>query len=177
MRQKRVRRTLWVDGAWEGHGTIGAVLHYPVGTFCWGCQVPQDIEQAWATGGSSHLVYHAEIFAIWVSLTTFAGILRNTALLIWEDNEGARFSLTSGSTINLTAALQIHQIWALLAKLDILPWVARVPSASNPADAPSRLQFHDASRLNWTRVQPILPDLSDVTADAATLQRHLQMSE
>ena len=90
---------------------------------------------------------------------------------------GAPYSLTSGSTVNQTATLQIHQIWALLAKLDILPWAARVPSASNPADAPSRLDFTTASRLNWTRVKPVLPELSDVTAEAPTLLRRLQVSE
>ena len=132
-----------MDGAWQNStATIGAVLHTPVGVFTWGTTVPDNIVHSWAQAGQTHLVFPAELYAVWVALTTFAGMLKGTALVIFEDNEAARFSLTSGATRNSAAALLVHYVWKAFQELDVLPWVARVPSAANPADAPSRLDFN-----------------------------------
>ena len=166
--EARLRCTLWVDGAWRADvGTIGAVLQTPVGVFCWGGTVPQAVADSWRAIGQTHLVYPAELYAVWVSLETFAGLIRGCALLIFEDNKGARHSLMSGSAANPAAALQIHHVWASLARSDILPWVARVPSACNPADAPSRLDFSLARKLRWTQVPPVHPPFA-VAAQTAT---------
>ena len=148
---------------------MGGVLCTPAGTFCWGQHVPNHIAQVWSAGGSTHLVFHAELFAIWVSLITFRRLLQDTDLVIWEDNEGARHSLTSGSTSDHTAGIMIHQIWSLIADLDLLPWVARVPSKSNPADGPSRLDFSLASTLDWHIIPATLPPLSELQASCQSL--------
>ena len=121
-------------------------------------------------------MFPAEVFAVWASLTTFGSMLQGTVLLVWECNDGARFSLTPGSTTNQTAAIIIHQIWVLLSDLDVLPWVARVPSASNPADAPSRLNFDLAKRLGWRRVEPKHPPHSVAAQSATELALQLRRS-
>ena len=114
-------------------------------------------------------MFHAELFAIWVSLVTFRRLLQHTDIVIWEDNEGARHTVTSGSTTDHTAGIMIHQIWSLIANLDLLPWVARVPSSSNPADGPSRLDFSLAHKLDWHIIPATLPPLSDLQASCKSL--------
>ena len=148
-------------------------MHTPVGTFTWGTTVPKNIAASWAQAGQTHLVFPAELYAVWVALHTFAKLLQGTALLIFEDNEAARHSLTSGATANAAAALLVHYVWREFHNLDVLPWISRVPSSSNPADAPSRLQFNQGRALGWTKIPAKLPDCSVLPKNAPALASQL----
>lgn len=83
-----------------------------------------------------------ESLASLVSMKLWAHQLASSKLLLYIDNEGARFALIKG----YSKSLRVSQIAALVTlQLDnhcILPWFGRVPSSSNIADFPSRLMDH-----------------------------------
>ena len=57
------------------------------------------------------------------------------------DNEAARAALVNGSSRNAQSARIVHETWKEAARSGSSPWFARVPSAANPADGPSRGDF------------------------------------
>ena len=79
-----------------------------------------------------------EILTVALSLLLWGESLSSTQLMIYVDNEGAKFSLIKGCS----DARPITAICALTAttldKFVILPWYIRVPSSSNIADFLSR---------------------------------------
>ena len=88
--------------------------------------------------GRETAIGELEILAVAMSLFVWHQRLRSTQLVVYIDNEGAKFSLIKG----YSSALAVTAICALTATfLDahcILPWYSCVPSASNLADYPSR---------------------------------------
>ena len=42
--------------------------------------IPSQVAKVWAAGGSPHLVFHAELFTVWVSLVTFQKLPHSTDL-------------------------------------------------------------------------------------------------
>ena len=101
-------------------------------------------------------------------------MLKGTAPVVFEDNEAARFSLTSGATRNSAAALLVHYVWKAFQELDVLPWVALVPSAANPADAPSRLVFNPGRAQGWRKVTPQHPHKAVLATTPAALAAQLR---
>ena len=79
-----------------------------------------------------------ETLSVSMSILLWGDRLHSSQLVIYIDNEGARFSLIKG----YSDSRPITAICALAAvALDrhvILPWYSRVPSSSNLADFPSR---------------------------------------
>ena len=59
-------------------------------------------------------------------------------LLLFMDNDAAAQALINGSARDRTALLLIKLFWNHIASFHLCVWIERVPSASNPADAPSR---------------------------------------
>ena len=74
--------------------------------------------------------------------------ISSSKLLIFIDNEGARFSLIKGypkaAAITHTCALASNA----LDSYCIMPWYSRVPALSNLADLPSRDVSHELLTLD-----------------------------
>ena len=69
----------------------------------------------------------------------WADRLRKTESVSYIDNEGARFSLIKGYCDSIAITRVGHHAAELFERGNMLVWHARVPSASNIADKPSRL--------------------------------------
>ncbi len=63
------------------------------------------------------------------------------------DNEAARVSLIKGSSSNVHSDRLVWIFHDFDVECQSHVWFARVPSVSNPADAPSRLDFQENERL------------------------------
>ena len=96
--------------------------------------------QDWLKAGSKHPVYQAELLPVVAAICTWRAVLRDRELLRFIDNEAARHALVKGYSPILSAAKLLGEAWLAIAEVGTAVWVARVPSGSNPADAPSRLQ-------------------------------------
>ena len=62
-------------------------------------------------------------------------------VLIFIDNDGARHSWIRGGADSIHALRMIHKGALREANLEVKPYFCRVPTASNVADGPSRLDF------------------------------------
>ena len=81
--------------------------------------------------------------------------LRGQALLTFVDNDSARHALVSGYS-PVTSSCELLSASAQLdAELRLAQWVARVPTSSNIADAPSRLDVGEMRRIG--AVQRAIP--------------------
>jgi hypothetical protein len=71
------------------------------------------------------------------------------------DNNSARFGLVRGYSPVLDSARLIGESWLCDARLGAASWYARVPTAANIADGPSRLDFAALRRIPGSRYCPI----------------------
>ena len=62
-------------------------------------------------------------------------------VFVFIDNEAARQTLISHSSASRSMQAVLLPIAMKLAQMSAFMWFSRVPSLSNPADAPSRLIF------------------------------------
>jgi hypothetical protein len=71
------------------------------------------------------------------------------------DNDSARFGLINGYSPVMSSAKLINESWLEDARLSASSWFARVPTASNVADAPSRLDFEELMRIPGSTFYPV----------------------
>ena len=62
-------------------------------------------------------------------------------VVFWQDQDAARQGLTKGYSPSEHSAVLIDLASQHMSVLQVHPWFSRVQSASNPADAPSRLDL------------------------------------
>ena len=103
-----------------------------------GGEVPQRILCKWVAGGAKHVIAQAELLPALVSRHLFRRALSERPVLCFIDNESARSGLIKGSSRNEDSAEIIEEFVSLDMVAHAAFWFARVPSASNLADDPSR---------------------------------------
>ncbi len=94
-------------------------------------------------GGSRQVAGQAELLPVLLAKWVLSGELRSRPVLIFVDNDPARYGLASGSSPAECSAELLSASAAADCELGLFPWVARVPSWSNIADVPSRLNFDE----------------------------------
>ena len=121
-------------------------------------------------GGRQNIIGELETLTVAMSLLLWGDIVSSSQLMIYIDNEGAKFSLIRG----YSDSLAITSICALTAtaldKFFILPWFSRVPSSSNLADFPSRDVPHrflrNSSRVPKAEVTKIFEESLEFVGQA-----------
>ena len=98
-----------------------------------------------ATFGS-HCILHLEILPILMALHLWPDLLSGTAIFFHVDNEAALHSLV----YNHTADQLVQHFLRLEQRMTFDPWIHRVPTEVNVADAPSR---GDESQLLFLKSQ------------------------
>ena len=101
----------------------------------WRAQVPTSLVNKWLADGVQHPIMQCELLAAAVSLAVWGPVLSSSHLTLWIDNDAARRSIVASQAYPQSNWLIVQG--CLCAEVDYI-WVARVPSVSNPADAPSR---------------------------------------
>ena len=158
---------LFFDGACEpgpGGGlpltSIGGVLFGPDGTAhsCFGRQVPEDVVTAWSANGRQQLVFEAEVLPYAIGLCLWEEELSGRLGLVFFDNEGSRHCWIAGTADSVHARRIIHGGTLHEAKIFFTPFFCRVPTHSNIADGPSRLDFSLCRKLG-ARVLDVSDDL------------------
>lgn len=141
---------VFTDGACEAGGaSSGAALFERPGCppSFFRMRDPPEVIAEWAAGGEPHAIAQAELLPVLVARLTWADRLRNRFVVYYIDNESVREALVRGWTGALASrALLLQCAWADVA-LSAVSWYARVPSPSNPADGPSRLE--DPAMPEW----------------------------
>ena len=142
---------LFIDVACEPADTTGDTMTTSVGAILidaqgqgmqfFGLQLPDEIVEEWACGGRRQLVFEAEVLPYLLALACWSKLMEKRQVLIFVDNDGARHSWIKGSADSVHAMRMIHKGTLLEAQLEVQPYFCRVPTMSNIADGPSRLDF------------------------------------
>ena len=152
---------VFIDGACEATVSIGGVLIDPVGECqCFGAVLGPEVVDAWKSKTDQvQVIGQAEIFPALVARLTWALRLRNRRVIYFIDNEAARLGLIKAYSPVLASLRLIVQCLEWDFKNASSPWYARVPTACNPADGPSRMNLETVpKRLRPNVVRPIFPN-------------------
>ena len=80
------------------------------------------------------IIFEAELLALVLAFSVWRRYLPASALVCFVDNNSARDVAISGSGRNMVASSLVEFMLKLEMALNITPWYARVPTASNVAD-------------------------------------------
>jgi hypothetical protein len=88
-----------------------------------------------------------ELLSIALGVSTFGHLLRDRRVRIWSDNVGAKNGFRAGAAHATDHNLIIHALWLHAMKNCYGVWIARVASAENLADLPSRESYRVLEEL------------------------------
>ena len=147
---------IFSDGACEGEdrkrGSIGAILVDPEGNIFryFSEVVPEKLMDRFLEQ-TQHPIFELELLPVWCALYTWSGFLQNSQAVFYLDNEGAKAALINGATSTENGRLIIQQFVLRELQIQMRVWFSRVPTSSNLADAPSRLECEELDSLGVTR--------------------------
>ncbi|CAE7244581.1 unnamed protein product [Symbiodinium sp. CCMP2592] len=147
---------LFTDGALEddnldhGPATVGAVMFKPnePNVHAFGCEVPANVLSHWRSDGKKHVIGLVELYGAILALRHWRKHLDGSRVILFVDNWPALDTLVKGDA---SVAIWREILMILENPQEASPcylWIARVPSASNIADAPSRGSLAELS--HWS---------------------------
>ena len=151
---------LFTDGAYErGIVTVGAVLFSDQlrRSQYWGVRVPEEVAAHWKElihGGQ--VIGQAELLRSALARETWATALRGASAVQYLDNSSAEMALVKGYSPSPASAPLVSRVADADVRLGVRSWFGRVPSLSNPADAPSRLDFASREAEGWELCPPVV---------------------
>ena len=112
---------------------------------CGGGQVPDSVISSWKTAVGGHIICQIELYTVVLIRHQLAEWLNNRRSLFFIDNDAARFAIIKGRSPSESMCILAHLFHELDETAPTYWRIARVPSFSNPADAPSRGKGQEAS--------------------------------
>ena len=103
-----------------------------------GSMVPKVIVDEWKAGGIQQVITQAEVYPVLLAKELFGATWKGRRVLSFIDNDAARHALVKGKSANAASDRILHQFWEFAAEHEMMIWIERVPTKSNPADGPSR---------------------------------------
>ena len=104
--------------------------------------VPAARFDAWFLQGRKNLIGEFETLTVAIALRLWGKWVTSSQVMIYIDNEGAKFALIRGYSDSAAISLICQFVALQLDDKCVLPWYSRVPSVSNLADYPSRKIKH-----------------------------------
>ena len=148
---RRADLVLFTDGSYPD-GSVGSPLEPWIGGALFqrgkrpaqfGCRVDSDLLTQWIPRKSQ--IVMVELLAVVVALATFKDRLQRAWILLFVD-QGA---LVKGYSAKEDLCELVGVFWRLALESKICIYVDRVPTDSNPADAPSRDKMGVGTALGW----------------------------
>jgi len=160
---------LFTDGSCDPDATspigikaaYGAVMYDPedgaIETF--GQEIGEDLLRLIsADGNKKQVVGQSELIPCHAAQTIWKDRLKSRRVVLYIDNEAARYGLIKGTSPTRDSAWLINEYWTTEAKNETSSWIERVPSASNCSDGPSRGRFDILSSTSQRIRRIHLPD-------------------
>ena len=136
---------IYVDASFEpeGHSGLGGVVFGPGGqALAWfGHQLDHAHLDQLLRGRDrvrETIIFELEALALAISLKVFGAFVERKGAVVFTDNDGVLGSFIRGHSDNEVCARLIDFFGQCEEELENTCWLDRVPSASNPSDAPSR---------------------------------------
>ena len=139
---------LYTDGAFEDSVGTWGVTAWDVTTgrmeIFWGT-VPQVLIDFWMKHAGTQVICEVEMYAQICYRWVKRHYIHRKLGISFIDNESCRFSLIKGSSPSPCMRPLINMVSIIESVFPFHSWHERVPSASNPADLPSRGPWLEAS--------------------------------
>ena len=146
----------WHDAAGASRWVAGVVR--VEGRFLWTrIKTPQHIWDQLEPRKDSQIGFQ-ELLGLVLLVGTFSNFLRGSLWISFGDNDGITHAMAKGGGHNDECNMAIGKIWLQVAELNADLHVARVESAANIADGPTRDDFKCLTALGAEFVPPALPD-------------------
>ena len=157
---------IFTDGACEpeqGVGGIGAVLVSPSGVMVeyFGTRIPVEAMRAYLKV-TENPIYYLEVLPLLVSVATWANYLEGSQLVMYLDNEAARHSMIRCHAEAAYVDRTIQKFIRVETELQLRVWFGRVPTSSNIADPPSRMQFESLVASGAKRAFPDIASMLEL---------------
>ena len=149
---------VFTDGACEGAGdkvgSIGGVLINPNGYLVeyFSSRVPS-VLMSKLCETSANPIYELELLPVLISFFCWRKHLANSQTVFYLDNDAARAGLTKALGATQLAEAIVHHVTSIESEICNKPWYGRVPTASNIADDPSRLDCQYIESLGCQRCE------------------------
>ena len=146
---------IFTDGACNPEsswGGVGGVLISPDGSLLeyFGASVPEDLMKA-LMSASQNPIFELELAPLFLSLHFWGERMRGGQFVCYLDNDGARRSMIR-SYSEIPFALRVIEAFLELESLyQLKVWFGRVPTSSDVADGPSRLDFAEVHQRGASR--------------------------
>eukprot|EP00435_Cladocopium_sp_Y103_P068239 s333_g31.t1 len=154
---------VFTDGACEPNGdsfigSIGGVLVIPTeGSFAvraFGCYMDESVMRGWSNEGKKHLIGPVELYAVAMARTIWSKFLCDRSIF-FVDHGGVLASLISGAARDSIWRVLLLEMERSDSALPSMSWFARVASASNIGDGPSRGNWEWLRDLPYERDHPV----------------------
>ena len=132
---------VFTDGSFEdSKGEWGFFIHDCAddSRYVAGGVVPQHLVDYWIATVGEQVITQIELFAVLVARIHLGQRTFGRKVIYWVDNDAARDSLIRGYSPSISSLSVIYQFYEMERHTPSFMWFARVPSASNIADDPSR---------------------------------------
>ena len=154
---------IFTDASAEGEDFskvgVGAIMYDPadgaIEFFSGVVDLP--LVNSWRRNGQRQVIGQAELFPVLMSKAVWASRLKDRLNLTFIDNMSAMDALIKGLSNHDTSLNMVADTWAADSALQASSWYDRVPSASNPADAPSRGDHAGLLSVGAVQRRPIVP--------------------
>ena len=155
---------LFTDGSAEGEDFsevgIGAVLIDPTAAPCtrfFSAKVPKPMVNSWRMNSQKQIITQAELLPVLVSRYTWRAMMMGRLLLVFVDNDAARFTLIKCSADHPTSLSIAVAVRSIDREHATAAWYERVPSPANISDGPSRGVYGDLLAVGAHRELALLP--------------------
>jgi hypothetical protein len=119
-------------------------------------EVPEDMMRKWIP--RTNQIALVELFAPVLALELMGEKLRGKKVLLFVDSEPVEGALVKGYSALEDMSELTRVFWEQAAKLEVLIYIDRVPTDSNPADLPSRKTKEDRyQNLGWVEASKSWP--------------------
>jgi ribonuclease HI len=149
---------IFTDGACEGDagksGSVGGVLVGPNGQVLehFSSEVPTSYMNL-LLENSENPIYELELLPVHIALLLWSHRLRSSHVVMYLDNDAARAALCKGYGATDAAQGIVQKVMERECCCELKTWFARVPTHSNIADGPSRLQCHEVELLGSRKLE------------------------
>ena len=146
---------VFTDGACSPEtmsGSIGGILVSPSGVCVkyFGASMPSEFMKE-LFSRSKNPIHELEVLPVALAAELWGSVYAKAQVVYYIDNESARMAYIKGVGETQKADLIIRHFAHKEFELQHRVWFARIPSHSNPSDAPSRLNFEWIEKTGATR--------------------------
>ena len=149
---------IFTDGACEGDnsksGSVGGVLVGPSGQILehFSSEVPSCYMSA-LLKNSENPIYELELLPVYIALHLWSHKLISSHVVMYLDNDAARAALCKGYGATSAAQSIVQKVMEQECRCELKTWFARVPTHSNIADGPSRLQCKEVELMGSKKLE------------------------